>query len=200
MKRLAQALGVLLEWPARRWAVTVGAAIAFAFAIAIPTALIPNPIFGRKIPPTWWSWPALIVSSVLGGLLVATYVRDSAATSVATQPDGSTDAPRDGDDAHPEAGLADGGDVDDEDRANRRKGTAGGLLTFFAVGCPVCNKLVLIALGSAGALTWFEPIQPILQAVAIALLAWAVLARLEGERFCPLPSRVGSGRPFPDAR
>jgi hypothetical protein len=167
MKRLTEALGVLLEWPARRWAVTVGAAIAFAFTIAIPTALIPNPIFGRKIPPTWWSWPALIVSSVLGGLLVATYVRDPA---------------------------------NDDDVANRRKGTAGGLLTFFAVGCPVCNKVVLIVLGSAGALTWFEPIQPVLQAVAIALLAWAVIARLEGERFCLLPSRVDSGNPWPDAR
>ena len=132
MKRLTEALGVLLEWPARRWAVTVGAAIAFAFTIAIPTALIPNPIFGRKIPPTWWSRPARIVRPVRGGLLVATHVRDP---------------------AH-----------DD------------------------------------GALTWFEPIQPVLQAVAIALLAWAVIARLEGERFCPLPSRVDSGNPWPDAR
>ena len=104
---------------------------------------------------------------MLGGLLVATYVRDPA---------------------------------NDDDVANRRKGTAGGLLTFFAVGCPVCNKVVLIVLGSAGALTWFEPIQPVLQAVAIALLAWAVIARLEGERFCLLPSRVDSGNPWPDAR
>jgi hypothetical protein len=60
------------------------------------------------------------------------------------------------------------------------------VLTFFAVGCPVCNKLVLIALGSAGAITWFEPIQPVLQAVAVALLGWALFARLEGERFCPV--------------
>ena len=155
MKRLTEALGVLLEWPARRWAVTVGAAIAFAFTIAIPTALIPNPIFGRKIPPTWWSWPALIVSSVLGGLLVATYVRDPA---------------------------------NDDDVANRRKGTAGGLLTFFAVGCPVCNKLALLALGYTGALQWFGPIQPYLGAIGVVLLAWALRVRLRGEVACPVPS------------
>ena len=164
MKRLTDAFGVLSAWPARRWAMALAAGVAFGLAIAIPTALIPNPVFGREIPPTWWSWPSLILSSVLGGLLVATYVRDPAADN----------APAEGD--------------DDDDRANRRKGTAGGLLTFFAVGCPVCNKLVLIALGSAGALTWFEPIQPILQAVAVALLGWALFARLEGERFCPLPA------------
>ena len=119
--------------------------------------VIPNAIASlvRWVPCGAWSWPALIISSVLGGLLVATYVRDPANAN---------------------------------DLANRRKGTAGGLLTFFAVGCPVCNKLVLIALGSAGALTWFEPIQPILQAVAVALLGWALFARLEGERFCPLPA------------
>ena len=53
------------------------------------------------------------------------------------------------------------------------------------MGCPVCNKLVLLALGSAGALTWFEPVQPVLQVLAIALLAWALRRRLRGELSCP---------------
>ena len=74
MRRVIEAFTALLAWPARRWATAVGAGVAFALVIAIPTALIKNPIFGRQIPPTWWSWPSLIVSSVLGGLLVATYV------------------------------------------------------------------------------------------------------------------------------
>ena len=178
MKRLTEALAVLFEWTARRWAMAIGAGVAFGLAIAIPTALIPNPVFGREIPPTWWSWPSLIISSVLGGLLVATYVRDPAAQ-----------------DGCPGQGAVEGDEADDDDQANRRKGTIGGLLTFFAVGCPVCNKLVLIALGSAGALTWFEPIQPILQAVAVALLVWALFARLGGERSCPLPAPVSASGP-----
>ena len=71
-----------------------------------------------------------------------------------------------------------------------RDGWIGGTLTFFAVGCPVCNKLVLLALGSAGAMTWFEPVQPLLQLVAVALLAWALQRRLAGERSCATPTNV----------
>lgn len=75
-----------------------------------------------------------------------------------------------------------------DDGPGRRSGMAGGLLTFFAVGCPVCNKLVLVALGSAGALTWFEPVQPLLQVAAIGLLAWALHQRLVERRACAVPT------------
>lgn len=143
---------MLASWPARRWLVAVAAATAFVLVVAIPTDLIDTPVFGREIPPTWWSWPSLLVSSALGGLLVATYV------SAPTQPDRAS---------------------------SRRGGWAGGLLTYFAVGCPVCNKLVLLALGSAGAVTWFEPFQPFLQAAAVLLLLWALRSRLLGELSCP---------------
>jgi hypothetical protein len=36
---------------------------------------VPTPLFGRAVPTTWWAWPLLVVSSVLSGLLLATYVR-----------------------------------------------------------------------------------------------------------------------------
>jgi hypothetical protein len=74
-----------------------------------------------------------------------------------------------------------------------RWGIAGGLLAYFAVGCPVCNKVVLIALGYTGALQWFAPVQPVLAVGGIVLLAWALRARLRGERSCavtpPQPER-----------
>ncbi|MGO0575565.1 hypothetical protein [Ornithinimicrobium panacihumi] len=69
-----------------------------------------------------------------------------------------------------------------------RRGLAGGLLTFFAVGCPVCNKLVLLLLGYAGAMQWFAPVQPVLAVAAVAALGWALHARLKGERECALPA------------
>ena len=72
--------------------------------------------------------------------------------------------------------------------ASSRGGWLGGVLTFFAVGCPVCNKIVLLALGTTGALTWFEPVQPLLQVAAVGLLAWALRRRLRGELSCPLPA------------
>ena len=59
-------------------------------------------------------------------------------------------------------------------------------MTFFAVGCPVCNKLVLIALGSAGAMTWFAPLQPLLVVAGIAALGWALRTRIVGQRECPV--------------
>jgi len=68
-----------------------------------------------------------------------------------------------------------------------RLGGAGAMVSFFAVGCPVCNKLVLIALGTSGALQFFEPIQPYLAAASIGLLIWALTRRLTSEEACPLP-------------
>lgn len=56
--------------------------------------------------------------------------------------------------------------------------TAGGLLTLFAVGCPVCNKLVVLLLGLSGALTFFAPLQPLLGAVATVLLVATLVTRL----------------------
>jgi hypothetical protein len=154
-------------WSRRRWATAAGAGLVFAVLVAIPTDLIPNPVFGREIEPTWWSWPALVISSVLGGLLIATYV----------------DTPLDG--------------SRELDEHGRRRGWAGALLTYFAVGCPVCNKIVLLLLGSAGALTWFEPVQPILQILAIGLLLWALQLRLKGELSCPIATDPPTDSPVP---
>ena len=149
-------LNELRGWPARRWWVAAGTAAATFLVIAIPTDLIPNPIFGREIPPTAWSWWALLISSVLAGLVTATYV------------------------ATPEAARTE---------REGRWGMAGGIVTFFAVGCPVCNKLVLLALGYTGAIQFFEPIQPYLAVGAIALLGYAFVQRVRRERSCAVPAR-----------
>jgi hypothetical protein len=67
----------------------------------------------------------------------------------------------------------------------RRPGTAGAAgaaLGWFAIGCPVRNKLVVLAIGTSGALEWFAPAQPWLAGLSVALLLgalawrWRVLA------------------------
>ncbi len=151
-------VAALTIWSARRWFAAIGAALVTLVVIGVPTAIIPAPFFGREIPPTAWAWPVLIITSILGGLLFATYVREP----------GTTD----------NAG---------EEGVNRT-GTVGGLLAYLAVGCPVCNKVVLLALGYTGALQWFTPAQPVLAAAGIALLVWALRARLRGQVACPVPS------------
>lgn len=62
------------------------------------------------------------------------------------------------------------------------KFAGGGLLTFLAVGCPACNKIIVMLLGTAGAYSYFEPIQPLLAALSIALLGFGIWVRLRGIR------------------
>lgn len=48
-------------------------------------------------------------------------------------------------------------------------------LAMFAVACPVCNKIVLLALGTSGALGFWQPLQPFLAAISLIALGAAVL-------------------------
>lgn len=57
-------------------------------------------------------------------------------------------------------------------------GALGATVGWLAIGCPVCNKLVVLALGSSGALAWFAPAQPWLAALSVALLVVAVAWRV----------------------
>lgn len=151
----------LLLWDRRRIAVAVAAAALSAVVIGVATVLIPNSLFARDIPPVWWDYPVWILTSMLIGMLIASYVR--------------------------------GTDVESEKRPGVLGGV-GGMLGWFAVGCPVCNKIALLALGYTGALTYFAPLQPILAAASVALLLVAVIIRLKGQYSCPLPSPERSVR------
>ena len=53
-----------------------------------------------------------------------------------------------------------------------------GLLNVLAIGCPICNKVVVLLLGISGALTIWAPIQPLLGLAALSLLAWTLGLRL----------------------
>ena len=58
------------------------------------------------------------------------------------------------------------------------RGMSGGLATFLAVGCPVCNKLVVALIGAGGATSVFAPVQPLIGIAALGLLAWALRTQL----------------------
>ncbi|MEE9417752.1 MAG: hypothetical protein V3V01_20915 [Acidimicrobiales bacterium] len=62
--------------------------------------------------------------------------------------------------------------------ADDRRTMWGGFASFLAVGCPVCNQLVVAAVGSAGALSWWAPVQPIVGLLAVLLLVWTLRRRL----------------------
>ncbi|MGA1034876.1 MAG: hypothetical protein ACO3VI_06140 [Ilumatobacteraceae bacterium] len=157
-------------WTPRQWVTAAVASVVVALLIGLPTDVIPNPVFGRPVDITWWSYPTLLVTAMLGGLLAATYVRVS---------------------------LTEGDDErDDLDRPGRLGGI-GGVLSFFAVGCPVCNKLVVIAVGTTGALEWFAPAQPLLAVASIALLAWALRTRLRNAASCRVSGTIREDRDQP---
>lgn len=54
---------------------------------------------------------------------------------------------------------------------------SGGVLSVLAVGCPVCNKPVVLLLGVSGALTFFEPLQLYIGVASVLLLAWTLFLR-----------------------
>ena len=60
------------------------------------------------------------------------------------------------------------------------------VLSAFAVGCPVCNKLVVAVLGVSGALSYWAPLQPALGVLSIGLLMLGLVARLRAEVSCRL--------------
>jgi hypothetical protein len=70
-----------------------------------------------------------------------------------------------------------------------RAGILANVGSVLAVGCPVCNKLVVAALGVSGALSVWAPLQPLIAAAALTLLGWALWRRLAALRSCP----VGDG-------
>lgn len=159
-------LSSLTRWSSRRWWSALVGASAVALLVGLPTDVVPNPVFGRSIGVTWWSYPVLVVTALLGGLLIATYVREA--------PD-------------VDLGVSVEIGVSEAEQRLARRGGIGGLLSFFAVGCPVCNKLVLLALGTTGARRWFEPVQPLLAALSIVLLGAALRGRLRDD-VCRVPA------------
>lgn len=67
-------------------------------------------------------------------------------------------------------------------------GIGGGVLGYLAVGCPICNKLIVALLGVSGALDYFAPIQPALGALGVLLVGVGLAIRLRVlARGCPLP-------------
>ncbi len=133
----------------RFWLAAVGGTILAAAVLGVPTAVIPNPFFIRMTPTEPFNVAVWLASAPLMGLLLATYL---------ARP------PRLLRDAHSESGA---------DRA-----TVGGVAAYLAIGCPICNKIIVAALGVSGALNVFAPIQPLIGAASVALLGATLVWRL----------------------
>lgn len=156
ISQMTRCMDSLKSWPHARWVAAFVTTLLTFLVIGIPTAVIPNSIFGREVEVTSWSLPLLLLTSLLSGLLLATYIGAAPAS---------------------------------DDQKSAKFGGAGALLTYFAVGCPVCNKLALIALGYSGAIKYFAPVQPFLGFLSAGLLFYVFRKRVLNEGSCALPTK-----------
>ena len=158
-------LAAFLTWSVRRWVAALAVAGLTYLFFGLSTAVLSNPVFGREVPPTPWAPQVLVATAVLSGLLTATYVRNSGPAPIR---------------------LAATSAIEDSTAGTRtaRAGAMGSLLAYLAIGCPVCNKIALLLLGTTGALNIYAPIQPYMGAIGLALLALALIVRLRGEVSC----------------
>ncbi len=145
--------------------------IASLLAFGLVAAIIPNPIFGRQVPVEPFAIVVWILSAPLMGLLGATYTSPGAAVpaepaTLVLAPAGGTAADRDG----------------------TTIGAVASVGAFLAIGCPVCNKIALVLLGTSGAMTIFAPLQPVIGAVSLALLVATLIWRFR------LRTRAGACR------
>jgi hypothetical protein len=80
-------------------------------------------------------------------------------------------------------------------RSTAPRSLVGGTLSFLAVGCPVCNKLVVALLGTASSLSYFAPMQPVLGMAGVGALATARALRLGALDRCGVGPSARAARP-----
>lgn len=58
-----------------RWVAAAGGAVLVALVVGIPTGVVPSSLYHRMTAVTWWDYPVWAATSILGGLTLASYVR-----------------------------------------------------------------------------------------------------------------------------
>jgi len=149
----------------RFWVATAVGTLLALLVLGVPTAVIPNPFFVRMTPTEPANLLVWLITAPLMGALLATYVsRGRLGTG----------------DVHADAGSV--------------RTSVGGIAAWLAIGCPICNKVIVAVLGVSGALNVFAPLQPIIGAASVALLAatlaWRLRLRARGCTRCATESAL----------
>lgn len=149
----------------RAW--VLGWTLVSLLAYGLVTAIIPNPVFGRQVPPEPFAYGVWLLSAPLMGFIAATY---SGVAAGAVGPGRAQ--------VLVPAGDATATALPSIEGRTSSVGMIASIGTFLAIGCPVCNKIALVLLGTSGALSIWAPIQPFLGAASLALLALTVAWRV----------------------
>jgi hypothetical protein len=147
----------------RFWSLAALYAAGSALLLGIPTKLIPTPLFSRVVPTSPQDYAIWIASALLLGPLLSLMTLYPMPSPKAAPGKGSL--------------------------AGTGRAFGGALLSFFSVGCPVCNKVVVLLLGLGGAMTIFNPLRPYLGLASIVLLGVTLFLRVRVVRYgCRLPA------------
>jgi hypothetical protein len=148
----------------RFWCLSALYTAGSALLLGVPTLLIPNHLFSRTVPTSPQDYVIWIISALLLGTLLALMTLYPMPFPKAAQGKRS---------------LAGSG-----------RAFGGAVLSFFSVGCPVCNKVVVLLLGVGGAMAIFNPLRPLLGLASIVLLSVTLFLRLRVIRYgCRLPTQ-----------
>jgi len=150
-----------------RWTLAWSAVALLAYGLV--SAIIPNPVFGREIPPEPFAIAVWLTSAPLMGLIGATYTAPAAAASRSRSAAIARPLPP----RRPAVG---------EEPGTGRLGAVASVGAFLAIGCPVCNKVALVLLGTGGTMTVWAPVQPAIGAASLVLLALTAAWRLRLRR------------------
>lgn len=150
----------------RFWLTAAGGTVLAALVLGVPSAVVPNPFFTRMTPTEPFNVLIWVLSAPLTGLLLATYIARKGAAAR---------------DVHADAGSG--------------RATLGSVAAYLAIGCPLCNKIVVATLGVSGALNVFGPAQPFIGVVSVALLGatlvWRLRMRAHGCARCVADAQSG---------
>jgi hypothetical protein len=148
----------------RFWSLSALYTAGSALLLGVPTRLVPNPLFSRVVPTGPQDYVIWIVSALLLGPLLAVMTLYPMPSQKAAPGKRSI--------------------------AGTGQAFAGALLSFFSVGCPVCNKVVVLLLGLGGAMTIFNPLRPFLGLASLVLLGVTLFLRVRVVRYgCRLPAQ-----------
>ena len=163
----ALAVAIAASLDRRFWLMTLVGSVVAAAILGIPTAVIPNPWFTRMLPTEPINVLVLVGSVPLMGLLIATYLAPGPFANDAHAPRSSVGP------------------------------SVASIGSYLAIGCPICNKIIVAVLGASGAVNAFAPLQPLIGSASIVLLgatlAWRLRRRALGCAACSGLPRLSTG-------
>ncbi|RKD88605.1 hypothetical protein [Halopiger aswanensis] len=150
---------ILADRRAMAYGVVAGIGVFLLFGLV--TGLIPNPLYVRMVPRTPIDYLFLSLTALLAGI----YVAQRSATEITTA-DADSPTAEDVDESENNSVIG-------EDRL-----AFGGLVGgFLAVGCPICNVVLLALFSSSALMTYFDPLRPLLGALSVTLLVGLIYVR-----------------------